>query len=172
MLAAHELMRCVNSHKTKQLSSYLPLHVGMRLLLYSKTCVRFGLMNGCECILEGIVFADEEELPMAAVSGDYINLKFIPVSLLLRVPNVAWFCPAASCPLFPPTCVVEVHSSWHPARHTSECKQVTTPTYRFVALSSLFFLLTPASYMVHRARQWKQYKPCKGRHAWTVQPIG
>ena len=32
----------------------------MQVLLYSKQCVRLQLMNGCLCLVEDILFADEE----------------------------------------------------------------------------------------------------------------
>ena len=63
-----DLLRIVSPRKTQHLPSFLPLHIGMRLLLFSKECVRFGLMNGCKCILGGIVFAENEELPAEAVA--------------------------------------------------------------------------------------------------------
>jgi hypothetical protein len=55
-----QLLREPNPNHVKHLPGIIPLYIGMRLLLHSKYCVRFGLMNGCECILEHIVFADEE----------------------------------------------------------------------------------------------------------------
>ena len=51
------LLVAANPRRTKGLPSFLPLYVGMRLLLQSKDCVRFGLMKGCEVVLEHIVFA-------------------------------------------------------------------------------------------------------------------
>ena len=58
--AREELQRRANPRATKHLPSFLPLHVGMRLLLFSKDCVRLGLMNGCECVLEHIVIDNGE----------------------------------------------------------------------------------------------------------------
>jgi hypothetical protein len=58
-----DLMLQSNPRHTTLLPSFLPLYVGMRLSLYSKDCVRLGHMNGCECILEKIVFSDLEDLP-------------------------------------------------------------------------------------------------------------
>ena len=51
--------RC-NLRQVQNLPSALPLFRGIRLLLYSKECVRLGLMNGCLCELEDIIFAEEE----------------------------------------------------------------------------------------------------------------
>ena len=62
----------------------------MRLLLYSKDCVRFQLMNGCECILEQIVFDDDEPDHGEVLAGDPISLEYMPVALVLRVQGVAW----------------------------------------------------------------------------------
>ena len=45
-----ELFRRVNPDKTKGLPSFLPLYVGMRLLLNSKDCVRFRYYEG-HCFL-------------------------------------------------------------------------------------------------------------------------
>ena len=60
------------------------MYVGMRLLLYSKECVRLRLMNGTLCELVDIVFADEEALPSSEFAGEPILLEFLPVQLLLR----------------------------------------------------------------------------------------
>jgi hypothetical protein len=85
-----ELTDLANPRHTKFIPSILPLYIGMRLLLYSKDCVRFGLMNGCECILEQIVFADEENLPAAVLAGEAIELEFMPATLILRAVDVPW----------------------------------------------------------------------------------
>ena len=50
--AMEELLRLSGQKQTGAVPSILPLYVGMRLLLFSKDCVRFGLMKGCECVLE------------------------------------------------------------------------------------------------------------------------
>ena len=71
--------------QTKHMSGHLPLYIGMRLLVYDKICVRLGLMNGCECILEKIVFSDDEALPGDAQPGKPIVLQYLPAQLLLRV---------------------------------------------------------------------------------------
>jgi len=69
-----DLLRRVNPEQTKGLPSLLPLCKGMRLLLASKDCVRFGIMKGCPCIIEDNVFADDEILPFNPVAGDPHNL--------------------------------------------------------------------------------------------------
>ena len=48
-----ELMRTTNPRYTKGLPGLLPLYIGMCLTLFSKDCVRFGMMKGCECIPGG-----------------------------------------------------------------------------------------------------------------------
>jgi len=93
-----ELFERVNPEKTKQLPSFLPLYVGMRLLLSSKDCVRFGIMKGCPCILRDIVFADGEVLPSAHVAGHAHSLTFMPVSLILQAEGVEWTLPATELP--------------------------------------------------------------------------
>ena len=98
-----ELLQLTNPRLLKHLSSFLPLYLGMRLLLCSKDCVRFGLMNGCECILEHIVFADEETLPEEVVAGDPVMLQYMPVSLILRAVDAPWRLTDMVCPQMPRT---------------------------------------------------------------------
>ena len=72
----------------------LPCYEGMRLLIYSKDCVRLGLMKGCECVVVAIIFADEEEsLPDVVSAGVPIWLSHMPVSLLLRAEGAPWILP-------------------------------------------------------------------------------
>ena len=92
------LLEQCNPRKTSNLPGCLPLHVGMRLLLFTKDCVRLGLMNGCECILEDILFAEEEELPSEHLCGEYFQLRWMPLSLLLRDPSAAWMLPSNHLP--------------------------------------------------------------------------
>ena len=63
------LLKKNNLSFVKNLPGTLPLYRGMRVLLYSKLCVRLQLMNGCVCVLEDIIFADEEAPPDAAYAG-------------------------------------------------------------------------------------------------------
>ena len=60
-------------------------------------------MKGCECILERIVFADEEVLPVEAVAGAPIELKFMPTSLILRAVDAPWTLPPGDLPSLPPS---------------------------------------------------------------------
>ena len=72
------------------------------MLLYSKDCARLGLMKGCECIVEQIVFADEEEsLPDVVVAGVPIWLSHMSVSLLLRAVDALWMLPRTQLPRLP-----------------------------------------------------------------------
>ena len=89
-------------NKTKHRDGFLALYIGMRLSLHSKECVRFGLMNGCECILEKIIFNDEEPLPDDLVAGEPWTLTYMPVSLLLRALDVPWALTSTSLPSLPP----------------------------------------------------------------------
>ena len=93
-----ELLKRVNPEKVKSLASFLPLYRGMRLLLNSKDCVRFGVMKGCPCILRDIVFADDELLPMHGVVGHAHKRTYMPVCLLLQVEGAAWTLPASELP--------------------------------------------------------------------------
>ena len=72
-----DLLRRVNPEQTKGLPSFLPLHVGMRLLLSSKDCVRFGLVRGCSCVVRDIIFSDDEALPMDLVAGHIHSLTYM-----------------------------------------------------------------------------------------------
>ncbi len=51
---------------------------GMRRLLSSKDCVRFGIVKRCQCILEDIVFGDDEVLPLDLVAGQPHELRYSP----------------------------------------------------------------------------------------------
>ena len=51
------LLEIAQPRKTKYLPGQCVFHLGMRLLLFSKKCVRLGLMNGCACVLVDIVFS-------------------------------------------------------------------------------------------------------------------
>ncbi len=57
------LLKKNNLRQVKNLPGTLPLYRGMRLLLYSKECVRLQLMNGCLIQLEEIIFAEDFEEP-------------------------------------------------------------------------------------------------------------
>ena len=94
-----ELLERVNPEKTKHLPSFLPLHVGMKLLLSSKDCVRFGIVKGCPCILRDLVFTDDEVLPSSHVAGHAHQLTFMPVSLILQAEGVQWTLPETELPV-------------------------------------------------------------------------
>ena len=96
-----DLLSMTNPRHTKSLPGVLPLYEGMYLSLYSKDCVRLGLMNGCDCVLERIIFADEEELPTDVVAGEPITLEYLPISLLLRAVNVPWSLATNALPRLP-----------------------------------------------------------------------
>ena len=84
------LLQRVNPDDTSGLPGFLPLYRGMRLLLSPKDCVRLGIVKGCPCILETIVFADDENLPYEHVAGQPHHLRYMPLSLLLRAEAAAW----------------------------------------------------------------------------------
>ena len=64
-------------------------------MLYSKKCVRLGLMIGCTVVLEDILFADEEVLPYAVFAGTPVMLQYLPARLLLRALDVPWTLPTS-----------------------------------------------------------------------------
>ena len=98
-----ELMRRANPRHTGGLATFLSLYIGMRLVLNAKDCVRFGLMKGAECILEHIVFADQEILPEEVVAGEPIYLKYMPASLIVRLVNAPWKLEGSVLPKLPAT---------------------------------------------------------------------
>ena len=71
------------------------------MLLNSKTCVRFGLMNGCEVIVEGLKLARGEELPDVEGSGTPMLLRYMPEGLLLRAVGAEWMLPPSDLPPLP-----------------------------------------------------------------------
>ena len=73
-----DLLGLTGQRQTQALPSILPLFLGMRLLLHSKDCVRFGLMKGCECVLEQIIFDDQEILPVRALAGARAKTVTVP----------------------------------------------------------------------------------------------
>ena len=86
----------------KRTPGILALYVGMRLLLNTKDCLRLALMNGCECILEQIVFAESEVLPTEIVAGAVYELQYLPTALLLRAVGAAWTLPEEKLPTSSP----------------------------------------------------------------------
>ena len=90
-----------NLRDVQNLRGFPPLFRGMRMLLYGEKCVRLGLMNGCECTLEEIIFADEEEIPPVVYAGSPIVLQYLPHQLLLRAVDAQWSLPASQLPTLP-----------------------------------------------------------------------
>ena len=90
-----------NLRQVKNLPGTLPLYCGMRLLLYSKECVRLQLMNGCLCRLEDIIFAEEETLPAMVFAGEPVLLEYMPLQLLLRAVDAKWILPDSQLPALP-----------------------------------------------------------------------
>ncbi|MAF76427.1 MAG: hypothetical protein CMF17_11365 [Idiomarinaceae bacterium] len=93
-----ELLEKSNLRYVKNLPGTLGLYRGMRVLLHKKICVRLLLMNGCECTLEDIIFADDENLPTMIFAGTPVLLKYMPARLLLRVVDAEWVLPATHLP--------------------------------------------------------------------------
>ena len=85
-----EMLKFVNPEQTRGLSSFLPLHVGMKLVLSSKECVRLSLVKGCVCTLRSIVFADREDLPYDQEPGVPHMLRYMPAALVLQADGADW----------------------------------------------------------------------------------
>lgn len=96
-----DLLERANLHRVKKHPGILLLYRGMRLLLYSKLCVRFLLMSGCEYILEDLTFAVEELLPPMVFAGTPIAVNYMPSQLLLRAVGAQWRLPATQLPPLP-----------------------------------------------------------------------
>ena len=93
-----ELLEKSNLRYVKNVPSTLPLYRGMRYLICSKLCVRLSLVNGCVCILEYILFAEEEDLPAFVHAGSPVLLQYMPTRLLLRAVDAKWTLPASQLP--------------------------------------------------------------------------
>ena len=103
-------------HDVQHLPGLCLLYIGMRVLLYSKDCIRLGLMNGCECVVEHIVFADEEHIPDDGdlVAGRAHRLQYMPTALLLRSVDAPWQLPVGTYRLSQVISLVAVaFSSWN-----------------------------------------------------------
>ncbi|CAK0855377.1 unnamed protein product [Prorocentrum cordatum] len=98
------LLQKVSPKDTQDLPSLLPLYVGMRLTMYSKDCVRLGLMKGCVCTLRHIVFADGESFPADSLDDNVVHLQYMPITLWLQADGAEWTLPASDLPADLPTC--------------------------------------------------------------------
>ena len=92
------LLEIAQPRKTKYLPGQCVFHLGMRLLLFSKKCVRLGLMNGCACELVDIIFSHKEELPIDVRTGEDVVCKYMPIALLLRAEGAQWILPDKQLP--------------------------------------------------------------------------
>ena len=92
-----ELLRMCSFDKTKCLPSFLPLFLGMKMILNAKASVRFKLMKGCVCTLVDILFADDEDL-LSSLPGEPTSLRYLPAGLLLRVEGAVWKLPLDELP--------------------------------------------------------------------------
>ena len=101
-VATDEVLAIPSLSQTNDLPSALPLYVGMSLLLYRKACVKYGLMNGCEVVLEHIVFSEAESVHEHSSQLNPIVLQFLPDALVLRAVGAQWSLPAESLPCFLP----------------------------------------------------------------------
>ena len=88
--ARGQALHYLRARECKRSPGVLPLRRKGRYQIFSKACVRLGLMNGCEVILEDVHFHPHEPLPAHYYSGAPHICKYLPESLLVRVPGVAW----------------------------------------------------------------------------------
>ena len=96
-----EALNIVNLRRTKFLPGQLPLYVGMRVLLFGKACVELSLMNGCECVVEEIILADEEPEFEEVAVGKPTQLEYMPAGLVLRAADADWILPSHLLPALP-----------------------------------------------------------------------
>ena len=135
------LLEKSNLRYVKNLPGTLGLYRGMRLLLHRKLCVRLMLMNGCECRLEEIIFADEEKLPDVVFAGTPIILKYMPARLLLRALDAQWVLPGALLPPLPDDC--DRRGLFLLAPHT-DYLTYTSGAQEFINIRRTHFPVTPA----------------------------
>ena len=95
------ILRIPNLRDTQNRPGFLPLFEGMRVLLFSKDCVRLGLMRGCECSVEAIKVAPQEQLPPATRLGEPLRLRYLPEGLVLRALGAEWTLPESQLPPLP-----------------------------------------------------------------------
>ena len=101
-MLTHKMRKAMLEIAQPRKTNYLPgqsvFHLGMRLLLFSKLCVRLGLMNGCACELVDIIFSQKEELPIDVRTGEDVVCKYMPIALLLRAEGAQWILPHDQLP--------------------------------------------------------------------------
>jgi hypothetical protein len=98
-----EALRIANLRRTRFLPGQLPLYVGMPVLLFGKACVHLALMNGCACVIEQIILAEEEPEFEDLSVGVPTQLVFMPAALILRAKDADWILPSAFLPPLPNT---------------------------------------------------------------------
>ena len=85
------------------LPGVLPIYEKMEVRLFDKERARFGLMRGCLCVVEHIILADDEPPHTDQLSGEPIQLKFMPVAFLLRAVDTHWSLRHDDLPCIPAT---------------------------------------------------------------------
>lgn len=55
-------------------------------------------MKGCQCVIQSIVLADDEEVPYRLLAGQPHSLVYMPVSLRLRAEGAKWILPRSELP--------------------------------------------------------------------------
>jgi len=143
-------LHIANLRKTKFLPGHLPLYVGMRVLVFGKLCVRLGLMNGCECIVELLVLADEEPEFDDFTIGAPTQLQYMPAGIALRVTSADWTLPSHMLPALP--------------------KAFDRRGLFFITPSTEYFnVLTEAKKTLHVRRTQLAIVPATSRIVWNAQ---
>ena len=115
----------LQARECKRSPDVLPLRHQGRYQMFSKACVRLGLMNGCEVILEDTNFHPNEPLAFYYNAGAMHICTYLPESLLVRVPGVEWFLHETTFLIFLQTLRGEASSCCVPERlfHNGSSRQ-------------------------------------------------
>jgi len=149
-----ELLALHNPRDTRSLPGILPLYEGMTVSLFSKDCVRFGLMKPCECTLEKIVFAPAEDIPENTVAGEPILLEYMPVSLILRAKDALWSLTSNCLPSLSPAVSRQGLFQLRPSTAHFR-RHVEKDTY--IKIRRLQFAVLPAGTKVIHSAQGESY---------------
>ena len=150
-----ELLSRVTPQKTKDLPSFLPLYLGMRLLLHSKDCVRLGLMKGCPVTLRHIVFSDDEVQRTDLVAGHPHHLSYMPASLVLQAEGAMWTLPESELPVSLPKDTDR--RGLFQLRPSCDYLRVPVSGDKYISIRRTAFLVSPADTITVYAAQGGTY---------------
>ena len=94
-------LQIANLRNTQQLPGHLAIYVGIHVLVFGKLCVRLGLMNGCECVVERLILANEEPDFQDFLAGMPTMLEYMPAGIALRAMGADWTLPTYMLPPLP-----------------------------------------------------------------------